>query len=940
MGIQLLVLQIQIIAAVLFVLLVRLAIRKLPKVYSYILWLLVFARLLCPVALETSFSIMPSQAESEAWVEQALQNRGGVTAPTGMGGEPGNFVPQQSDAAGGMAGQGKANADAAHKYPAGQQPVGMKDKAEAPDRDGFGMYSRFVSPELRRIMTVLPAVWAFGVIIILGYNGFALMRVQRLLRSARQYQGNQEHIYACEGIGAPFTLGLFRPRIYIPESLADAERDYIICHEKVHIRRKDYLVKNIAFLLTALYWFNPFVWLAFYLMERDMEMSCDERVIKLMGVDIKRRYSQSLLNFAEGKVSLAVTPLTFGENSVKQRVKNVLSYKNAKRWSLLIGIVILAAAGIALFTTRSGAAGGTPEDEQHDMTEQPQYTPESDEHVVSNTALINTALIEDKAAFEQLYGAAGSYDFGYEKTGYSVDFYTGVLQHLMAGDNEYYKGYTDPVSAAVQLLHLGAGAGNAEYRNEPMTVEGFEIPWLQELNVPGEGSRATVTYIFAADGSEVEIPMELIESSTGIWAPAASGMTRTVYQTRQANYGAESGEECYVQTSLYGIYRLDRNGLRCVYPHYVPSDLVWGASDDGKLYFPASTLYQDGDLDYWEDVLCILDLETGEYDKETYPITEEMREVFPLQWIGVYGGFLHLYGQGGQNCSLPLINTGTTALSSGNTWKGNALAELNEQERNAYGSDVRNYLLNHPGQLVDLSNRTMSENYIYVDWDGDGRTERVTLSANPKEEGYTEWPYDAYVLQVGDSADYNWYECIYNSIWAVSLDGKEIVLALYGTGPSGDPMTFLYRYEQGELQGAGFFCDDIRQCTIENGAISGTDRHDVLQTDWVKVQWRMGTNEKGQQAIRLVPQDTYDFTGLNDITLLRQLPVHSAPDMNAGSHMLQPQTLRFVKTDASFSWIYAEAADGDSGWFKVEEFQIQELGLDYYEVFENLNSAG
>ncbi|MDE7113360.1 MAG: M56 family metallopeptidase, partial [Acetatifactor sp.] len=110
MGIQLIVLQIQIIAAVLFVLLVRLAIRKLPKVYSYILWLLVFARLLCPVALETSFSIMPSQAESEAWVEQALQNRGGVTAPTDMGGEPGDFVPQQSDAAGVMAGQGKANA--------------------------------------------------------------------------------------------------------------------------------------------------------------------------------------------------------------------------------------------------------------------------------------------------------------------------------------------------------------------------------------------------------------------------------------------------------------------------------------------------------------------------------------------------------------------------------------------------------------------------------------------------------------------------------------------------------------------------------------------------------------------------------------------------------------------------------------------------------------
>lgn len=929
MAIQLLVLQFQIVAAVLFVLLVRQAIRKLPKVYSYILWLLVFARLLCPVVLETSFSIVPSQEESAAWVEQALQDRSGRTGLTDLDGGQENFAPAQFGAADG-AGAGGANADggAAYKNAVGQQPAGMKDKAAAPDRDGWGIFSRFMSPEFRRIMMVLPAVWAFGVILILGYNGFALMRVRKRLQSAEQYQ---ENIYVCEGIGAPFTLGLFRPRIYIPESLADGERDYIICHERVHIRRKDYLVKNFAFLLTALYWFNPFVWLAFYFLERDMEMSCDERVIKLMGTDIKRRYSQSLLNFAEGRGSLAVTPLTFGENSVKQRVKNVLSYKNARRWSLLLGIVILAAAGITLFTTRSGTPGSEPEDVPTGQTQRQQDVPENSGHEE-----YNGDLIENKADFEQLYGTAGSYDFGYDKTGYAVDFYTGILQHLMAEDDEYYKRYTDPVSAAVQLLHLGAGAGMAEYANIPISVEGFEIPWLRELQMPGEGSSAIVKYTFAADGSEVEIPMELIEGSTGIWAPAASGMTRTVYQTRQVNYGAESGEECYVQTSLYGIYRLDRNGLRCIYPHYVPSGLVWGASDDGKLYFPASSSYQDGDLDYWEDVICILDMETGEYDMETYPITEEMRKVWPLQWIGVYGGFLRLYGEDGQTCYLAQINTGTTALSSGNTWNGKAMSELDEQERNAYGANMRDYLLNHPGQLVELSNRTLSENYAYVDLDGDGRAERVSLSASPEGE-YVEWPYDAYVLRAGDSVVSNWYECVYNGIWAVSLDGKEIILALYGDGPSSDPMTFLYRYEQGELQGAGFFCDDIRRCTIENGVINGTDRHDVLQTDWVKAQWRLGTNEKGQRAIELVPQDTYDFTALNDITLLRQLPVHSAPDMDAESHVMQPQTLRFVKTDASFTWIYAEAADGDSGWFQVDGLQIRELGLDYYEVFENLS---
>lgn len=928
MGIRLVVLQFQIIAAVLFVLLLRLAVRKLPKVYSYLLWLLVFARLLCPVALETPFSIMPSGEQSAAWVEQALQG-GDASEPADMAGIQQNPAPVQTGVA--MAGAADAGKDAADQHVAGLQPAGVKGKAAAPGRDRSGADSGVTSPGLQRMFMVLPAVWAFGVILILGYNGLALMRVRKLLGNARQYRDN---IYVSAGISAPFTLGLFRPRIYMPENLADGECDYIICHERVHIRRKDYLVKNLAFVLTALYWFNPFVWLAFYFLERDMEMSCDEQVIRLMGTDIKRRYSQSLLNFAEGRGSLAVTPLTFGENSVKQRVKNVLSYKNARRWSVLLGIVILAGAGVALFTTRTGEQKVTQEDGQNELTEQTQTVPES-----GGQERDSDGLIENRAAFEQLYGAAGAYDFGYEKTGYAVDTYTGILQHLIAGDDEHYKLYTDPVSAAVQLLHLGAGAGKAEYENVPLTVEGFfEIPWLQELNLPGEGSRAAVTYTFAADGSQVEIPMELIESSTGIWAPAVSGMTRTVYQTRQVSLQEDNGEEYYVQTSSYGIYRLDRSGLRCVYPHYVPNGLVWGAADDGKLYFPASASYQDGDPDYWEDVICILDMETGEYDKETYPITEEMRKVWPLRWIGVYDGFLRLYGEEGQICYLAQINTGNTALSSGNTWKGKALAELDEQEINAYGSDVRDYLLNHPGQLVELSNRTFSETYAYADLDGDGRAERVSLSASPEGE-YVQWPYDVFVLRVGDSAVSNWYECVNNGIWAVSLDGKEIILALYGDGSSSDPMTFLYRYEQGELRDAGFFCDDIRRCTIENGMIHGTDRRDVLQTDWVKAQWRLETNEKGQRVIEQVSQDTYDFTVLNDITLLRELPVHSTPDRNAESHVIKPQTLRFLKTDAAFTWIYAEAKDGTGGWFQVNGLQIEELGLDYYEVFENLNFA-
>lgn len=947
--IQLLVLQLQIAAAVLLVLLVRLIIRKLPKVYSYLLWLLVFARLLCPVVPESHLGIMPSQTEGTAWVEQVWAEQ--AMPDKDGGGEAGNSQPagtspEQSPQIAG--GNGAVQNQSGH--PSGGLPH-MSDVEAQYRSHGGNSSAGDLNPKLMMAGRVFLAVWGLGAAVILGYNGFALLRVRKKLKSAVWFS---ENVYVCDGIGVPFALGMIHPRIYIPQGLLDNERDYIICHERVHIRRKDYLVKNLAFLLTALYWFNPFVWVAFFFLERDMEMSCDERVIRLMGTEIKRQYSQSLLNFAEGKGSLAVTPLTFGENSVRQRVKNVLSYENAKKWSIILGAVILAVSGIALFTTRAERADAMPQEEHEDATPQEKHedvVPQEESFVEEDDIWDagrwqgDWELIESREAFEQHYGKAGAYDFGYENTGYHNGAYQVILRNLTLGtETSVYERYTDPVTAAVEILHLGAGEGQADYDMVPMTVEGLEIPWLETLSMAGEGSRATVTYTFAGDGSTVEIPMELIEGSAGIWGPADCGMSRTVYQTREANSSAQGEETFYIQISSYGIYRLDRSGLRCVYPYYVTSDVVWREAD-GKMYFPSSTSYRDGDLDYWEDVICILDLETGEYDKETYPITDEMRGVMAtLRWMNVDGGFMHLYGAGmnGEEHSLhlPLINTGTTSLSSGNTWKGKAMAELTEEERNAYGSDVRIYLLNHPGQLVELSNRTFSENYIYVDLDGDGRTERVSLSANPDEEGY-EYPYDTYILQAGDSVLKGRYECMHNGIWAVSLDGKEIVLVLYGDGPSGDPMTFLYRYEQGTLREAGSFADDIRRCTIEDGVIGGRQRTDVVQTDWVNAQWRLGTNERQEKMLEWVPHDTYDFRALNDITLMTRLTVHAAPDMASASSVIQPQTVRFVKTDASFTWVCLETESGETGWFFAEESGLQipeaEGKSERWEVFENLS---
>lgn len=746
-----------------------------------------------------------------------------------------------------------------------------------------------------------------------------------------------------------------------------------------------------------------------------------------------------------------------GENNVKQRVKNVLSYKNIKYWGIALGIVVLAAAGIVLFTVRHGmresmsdaevqgiaedgenaigvdssnesieneeskekAENAGLRDDEHDtlskalevwataftdrdgqklyelaadkeefmawdMVNEPESgvitfglsspwpweygynirqnddnsatiryymntsAPEiyiADEDVytimkdglyyIGHNELTEYYSIDSKEEFTELYGKY-EYDFGYENTGYTSEFYILLMQHLINGTNpEYYEQYTEPVSAAVNLLHLGKGEGSAKLDMIPMRVEGMDIPWLEALSFAGEGSRALVTYTFAEDDSTIEIVMELIEGSQGIWVPLTDdSRVREVYQTRELDSSESGGEDAvYIQTSSYGIYRLDKTGLTCLYPAYIPTDMVWTVAD-GRMYFPYSASYQLGDLDYAEDTIFILDVKTEKIDKETYALTDNMRKLLPLRWISVYGGFINLFGGDGEEYSMPLINTGVTALSSGNVWQGKGVSQLGEQEKNAYGVAMREHILEKPETLVNLSNRTFIENFAYIDMDGDGKTERISLSAD-SDDGSISSSYDSYVLKVGDSHIKGWAEELHNDIWALSLDGEQILLALYEDGPSADPLTTLFAYANGSVRQIGAFGDDIRHCEIENGIIKGTERHDVLQTDWIKAEW--GIDSKGR--LERVSHETYDFTALNTIILSKPLPVYTEPDEGSESRILKSQTVKFLKTDNTFSWIYAEGGDGDSGWFEVDGLEIKGLGLDYYEVFEDLNFA-
>lgn len=1043
MGIQIILFQIQIIMAVVSVLMLRFAMRKLPKIYSYILWILVFARLMCPISLETSFGIIPSQEKSAEWVEQMLSQNNNMDN-TVYKQDYFNNIPNETVATGPDARGVNADLSAEHND---AYEYFIRNMNGYNGINTFDISDNEDSQRWSYIFIALFVIWILGIAVIMGYNAFGYIKIRKITQDAGLLK---ENIYVSRTIGAPFTLGVIHPQIYIPDGLKDGEQLYIICHENVHIKRKDYIIKSIAFILTALYWFNPFVWLAFYFMERDMEMSCDEKVIKIMGEDIKKQYSQSLLNFAQGKGIPAVTPLTFGENNVKQRIKNVLSYKNAKRFSIVIGIVILVAAGIILFTNRSNnkktdISNATDENRQDitvsndsaensntnegtedavdtkltegehntqgraldtwakgfvdrngqklyelaadkenfmawDMVSEPEsgvitfglsspwpwqygydiqqnddnsaviryymntsapeiyiadeevYTVEKDGlYYIEHQELKEYYSINNREQFEELYGKE-SYDFGYVNTGYTSAFYMFIMRHLMNGTNpEYYEQYTDPVTAAVKLLHLGEGEGSAVTDLIPVRVDDMDIPWLKTLSKEGEGSRALVTYTFAEDGSSVEFVMELIEGSQGIWAPLedGDGKLRKVYHTYQLE-PYESGEEdnVYIQTSGYGIYRLDRTGLKCIYPKYIPESTVCEAHE-GRLYFPDSTAYNAGDLDYVTDTICVLDMKTGEYDLETFKLGQNANDLFPLTYLSIHSGFMELYGENEGFYSIPLMNTGITALD-GNVWNNKAVSELDEREQNAYGVALREQILHNPDTLLDVSNRSYAETYTYIDIDGDGITEKISLYSAPGQS--VSYDYSDYILEIGDARRNCWSENLNNYIWAYSPDGHQIILALYEDGPSGDPLTTLYTYDNGKVIFVGSFADDIRSCSMKNGVIYGRERHDVIQTDRIKAEWEVDSN--GQ--LNRISYETYDFITLNDITLLVPLPVHSMPNANSESHMLNPQTVKFIMTDSTFSWVYAEGADGDGGWFETDGIEIKGLGESYMYVFDDL----
>ncbi len=286
---------------ILFVIIVRLFLRKAPKVFSYALWFVVLLRLISPFSFESVFSLIPINTQTisqDVIYSQTPQIHSGIVT---IDQAANNLLPTP-------------------------------------------MVISSVNP-MQIWIALGEVLWLFGMVVLLIYSVFTAIRLHLKLRSAKSVFNN---VYEMNGIETPFVFGAIKPKIYLPIGLSENEKTYIIKHEQTHIKGLDHIIKPFAFLILCVHWFNPLVWVAFFLMSEDMELSCDESVIKQMGSEIKKDYSASLLSLSTGRRIIGGCPLAFGENNTKGRIINILNYKKPAFGVVIVAIIAVITIGMGL----------------------------------------------------------------------------------------------------------------------------------------------------------------------------------------------------------------------------------------------------------------------------------------------------------------------------------------------------------------------------------------------------------------------------------------------------------------------------------------------------------------------------------------------------------------------------------------------------------------
>ena len=291
------------------VLALRFCLKKAPKWVNVLLWGIVAARMVFPFSIESVLSLIPSAETISPTImmEQSPSVQTGVPAL--------NHVIN---------------------------PVISGSFTPAPGAS---------ANPLQIWIPVLAGIWLFGIVALFLYSAVSYCRLRRKVCEAVILRDN---IYQSENVCSPFVLGIIRPKIYLPYHMDSREMDHVIAHEQTHIRRKDHWWKPLGFLLLTTHWFNPLMWLSYILLCRDIELACDEKVIRKMSNEQRADYTQALVACSVDRRLITACPLAFGEIGVKERVKSVMNYKKPAFWIVLASVIVCAVIAVCFLTNPIG----------------------------------------------------------------------------------------------------------------------------------------------------------------------------------------------------------------------------------------------------------------------------------------------------------------------------------------------------------------------------------------------------------------------------------------------------------------------------------------------------------------------------------------------------------------------------------------------------------
>ena len=605
---------------ILLVLLARLLLQKAPKWCSYLLWGIVFVRLCCPVLPETGISLIPERLlavgtqtrpaqVSDMQLTDGRDNSGlagdvagSMDAAAGQNGSGGNVVGGGTvDTVGTTVGVPNSgyNYNAEHlqhdnvnaSVGTTGNSAGSVDVVDGQNPDSTvdtGISSR---PLWLRGLALL---WLLGMAGFLVFHVFSYLRMRhRIRRTDSSVRQVEPGICEIDGGHLSFVMGLVHPVIYLSSGLDSESRKVVLCHERVHLQRRDYLWKPAALVICCVHWFNPLVWLAFYLMNMDCEMSCDEKVVKLLGEESKKIYSYTLLEEASGgewkryRGGSICALLSFGEDHVKNRIRHVLDYRKPPFW-MLVGAAAVIMILVVCLCSNPGSRGDVQDavnadngaETGADATEEADRIDATDEaagDLAADDADYETAKEEWLSVFEQGIHNREEFSVLFDVTaldethsfagqdGIQYLGYNGVAarklhRQILDGDTVAHETYKDPVKAAEALLNLQGGSGYFDER----VSEVFNSGWRQyffyqeDSNRGSEGEVGNLHYTFA-DGSEIEIPMVMAEESSQIWLLSVGDVSSNTENT--------PGYPGYRVTPLDG-----ETQARVVYAEYGPAN--------------------------------------------------------------------------------------------------------------------------------------------------------------------------------------------------------------------------------------------------------------------------------------------------------------------------------------------------------------------------------